>query len=122
LHPRDHWFDTPFFFEDRRHVFYVTTSEQAVYIRDFVDFGISVNEQYRAVKMSGLVFRDDVPATKPRPSIGPGDPGVVDSQSIGRFVTEDAFISRGLASSRNITYGNVEIGPAGAVSNIQAGR
>ncbi len=122
LHPADHWFDTPFFFEDRRHVFYVTTAEQAVYIRDYPDFGVNFNQRFRAAAVSNMVFRDDVPLEK-APRIGPGDPGpgVIDASRMKRFVTEDAYINRGLATTSNVTYGDFEIGPSGAVSNIQAG-
>ena len=121
--PQDRW-DIPFFYEDSRHVFYVTSTEEQVTIRQRAPYGVLVDP--------GIRERADIPPlvlqVDPQRQIGPkfwgdGGPvgpgsGVVDPAPMRRFVTEDAYIRQGLGNMGRVTYGTAQIGPAGAVSKI----
>src|SRR5439155_25213828 len=59
-------FDNPFFFEDKRHIFYVTTSEKQVGIVDYPDYGHTLNPRpLQSPKIPPLVLRA-VPTKDPR--------------------------------------------------------
>ncbi|GLV54150.1 hypothetical protein KDH_09990 [Dictyobacter sp. S3.2.2.5] len=117
---RDSW-DAPFLFADSRHVFLVTTQEQSVWIRNYGGYGI--------LEPPGLLQAAQIPplvvqtAPPPKPKFwgdgGPigSDSGVIDPVSMQRFVTEDAYIRQGLGTTRNVSYGDRQIGPAGEIAN-----
>jgi hypothetical protein len=116
----DVW-DAPFFFEDRRNVFYVTTTEEPVWISNFRGYGVAL--------APGILAAEQVPPLvaqtgSPIPPRFWGDggplslnPAAIDTASIGRYITEDAYIRQGLATSASVQYGNVQIGPSGALLN-----
>jgi hypothetical protein len=108
--------DPPFLYEDARHAFYVTTSERLVKIFQFGDFGIVPSTKKPTTEISRLVFT-------PRPDllVGPGVPvtrqpgfGVIDPSPIGRFVTDDAYISKALGTPGTVHFDGRDIGPSGS--------
>jgi hypothetical protein len=111
--------DAPFFFEDRRNIFYVTTTEQPTWVGGYGGFGVSFDPGLVATRVPPLVVQT-VPQRPPRfwgdgGPIGP-DPGVIDPAPIRQLVTEDAYIKQGLATTASVQYGDKQIGPSGAIS------
>jgi len=111
--------DAPFFYTDSRHVFYVTTSQRIIRIPWWFDFGIVVSPPVGKLDIPPLVL----PPVKVIPDpIGPviKQPGfgVVNPSPIERYVTQDAYIDRGIGSIGTIRFGNQEIGPAGSQVNV----
>lgn len=118
--------DAPFFYEDSRHVFYVTTIDTQVPVSDYSPYGISATpDQKRALDIPPLVidphleiepkyWRDGGP-------VGP-DPAVMDRNSIQSFITEDAYIHQGITTSVAIAYGDQQIGPSGAILKTGAAK
>lgn len=47
--------------------------------------------------------------------IGRGGSGVVDPSPIERFVSEDAYINKGIGTIGTVRFGEKEIGPAGGI-------
>jgi hypothetical protein len=116
---QDTW-DAPFFYEDSRHVFMVSTSERIVMVREFGGFGYEVSPLQQKFNIPPLVQR---PVVVMPDKIGPittgRDAGVVDPAPIERFVSEDAYINKGLGTTGTVRYGDKEFGPAGALLNGQ---
>jgi peptidoglycan hydrolase-like protein with peptidoglycan-binding domain len=111
--------DAPFFYTDSRHVFYVTTAQRIIRIPWWFDFGVVVSPPVGKLDIPPLVL----PPVKVIPDlIGPviKQPGfgVVDPSPIERYVTEDAYINRGIGSMGTVRFGNQEIGPAGSQVNV----
>jgi hypothetical protein len=119
-HLSDAW-DAPFFLEDRRNVFYVTTHEEPVWISNYRGFGVAIAPGIRAAEqMAPLVVQIGPPI--PPKYWGDGgpigqNPSAVDPAPITRYITEDAYIRQGLATSASVQYGDVQIGPSGALAN-----
>jgi len=121
LHPLQNVQDAPFFFEDSRCVFYVTTTENSKTMQHGDSFSMFLPAPRPTGDIPELVLRHD-----PRPQIlsdrvdqiGDGRGfGLVDLSPMERFVSEDAYIRTGIGSSGTVHYGGLEIGPAGALSN-----
>jgi peptidoglycan hydrolase-like protein with peptidoglycan-binding domain len=113
--------DAPFFFEDRRNVFYVTTTESPVWISNFSWYGVAVAPGIVAAEQAPPLVVQTGPPIPPK-FWGDGgplalNPGAVDPAPIARYITEDAYIRQGLATSATVQYGGVEIGPSGALLN-----
>ncbi|MBW8873690.1 MAG: peptidoglycan-binding protein [Acidobacteria bacterium] len=115
--PLQNVWDAPFFFEDSRHVFYVTTTEQSA--SELPGFGFSV--QSAKGTLTGpppLVMPDPAPVKDRQGSFPRGlSPGLVDRSPVERFVSEDAYIRTGLATTASVRYGGLKIGPAGVLPN-----
>ncbi len=115
------WF-FPFFFQDRLHTFFVTSRSKQVWIDDYNNYGVSTE---RAVtqdfKIPSLVLQVIDSKTQIKPKfwgdgpIGP-DPGVVDPVPMQRFITEDAYIRKGIGITGSVLYGGKQIGPPGAIN------
>ena len=125
-HQVDVIYEAPFFFQDSRHVFFVTTTEQQGRIPDYTGYTIEINPHMRFVpKLPGLVLKTD-----PRKEVGPkfwgdGGPvgpdlGLIDPAPMKRFVTEDAYIRQGIGTTGHVEYGDKTIGPSGAVADALA--
>ncbi|MBP1990485.1 neuraminidase-like domain-containing protein [Paenibacillus eucommiae] len=122
----DPW-DAPFFYEDSRHVFYVTTEERTVLIPKWEGYIPLPSPQKPGVSIPPLVV-PNVPI-KPRPTpewlnpyrTGP-DFGIVDPQPIERFISEDAYINKGIGTQGTIRFGNIDIGPAGRIQINKSNR
>ena len=113
--------DAPFFFEDGRHVFYVTTAESRAAIQDSDGFGVSLPPPQRFDDIPHLMLRHDpklpvAPDRNIQIGDGPGF-GLVDPSPMEQFISEDAYIHTGIGASGGVHYGDVEIGPAGVLSN-----
>ena len=121
----DAW-TAPFFLEDHRHVFYVTSEQQPVWVANHTGFGVSVNPGVmNAPQIPPLVVQAE-PPVPPKSwgdegPIGP-DPGVIDRAPMQRFVTEDANIRQGIGTTGVVMFGDRQIGPSGAITNLQAGK
>jgi len=118
--------DAPFFFEDSRNVFYVTSEHQPVWVADSEGFGVSVNPGVMKVPQIPHLVIQPYPQPRPNPwgdgaPIGP-DISVMDPAPMQRFVTEDAYIRQGIGTTAVVGYGDRQIGPSGAIMNVQAGR
>lgn len=108
--------DAPFFYEDSRHVFYVTTEERLVTVPEWHDFGFVVVTQKPGAEIPGLVFTPDkgmqvgvpIPVTR-QPGFG-----VIDPSPIEHYVTEDANIKTAIGTRGTVRYGDKDIGPSGS--------
>ena len=115
----DVW-SAPLVFADDCHAFFVTTAHQPVWIRDPGGYGVPIT--------AGLTGANAMaPLVLPPPDPGPARPhlgaaasaaglavGAVDPAAMQRFVSEDAYIHRGLGATGRVLYGSTPIGPAGA--------
>lgn len=111
----------PFFYEDGRHVYHITTTEKFVQIAEWNNYNIEV---YPANS-----FQTTIPAlvTEPHlerlphqdldmPIIRDPFAGTVDPLAIERFVVEDAYISQSIGTLETVRFGDNEIGPSGVVA------
>jgi hypothetical protein len=113
----DPW-DAPFFYEDRRHAFFVTTDERMETIERWDDIGVVVSQG-----LAGGPVRYLPPLVLRTPDIIPdlGGPitrqpgfGLIDPAPARALVTEDAYITRTLGTPGTVSYGEIEIGPLGS--------
>lgn len=113
--------DAPFFFEDSRHVFYVTTTEEIVTIPEHNGYLTMAEPNYRIKQMPPLVFQEEmsqeVSADKLSRLLIVRDPGVIDLARMERFVSEDAYIDKAIGTIGTVRYGETKIGPAGGLMN-----
>jgi hypothetical protein len=118
--------DAPFFFQDSRNVFFVTTEEQKVWIHTYPHYGVSVNPGFKEVtQIPPLVLQID-PGLLVKPRLQPlgngrpndPDPGAFDPTALRSFVSEDAYINKGIGSNGSVMYGDSQIGPTGTIANI----
>jgi len=112
--------DAPFFFEDSRHVFYVTTTEKMQTISEHAGFGVEVPQRKQwdipplVLNHEGLL--EGIPDEDGLIVEGSGF-GIKDPIPIERFVTEDANIHTLIGAGASVRYGDREIGPGGALSD-----
>lgn len=123
LHDLQNEWNAPFFYQDSRHVFYVTTKHDIVPILEWNDIVVTIKPGNH-VNQSTLVVREDprLQGSLDRFPFGSYDfegPGVVDPTPIERFVSEDAYINVGLGITGRVRYGETEIGPAGKIMTTQ---
>jgi hypothetical protein len=128
LHYLSDYWTAPFFYQDRRHVFYVTSSAQLVRLDLYPDYGLTLDPgPMQVAKIPPLVVKVDPRLEGMPPIWGGGDPIrpkvnpiVVNTAPITRFVTEDIYIQRGLGTPGDITYGDKQIGPSGMIEGVGA--
>lgn len=113
--------EAPFFFEDSRHVFYVTTTEKIERISEFAGFG-TVLPQLKQWDIPPLVVLKPDGRLEGMPDgdgliVEGSGPSIADPFPIERFVTEDANIRAVIGTSASARYGDREIGPRGALSD-----
>jgi hypothetical protein len=107
----------PFFFEDSRNVFYVTTSQARVPLHLYQGFGSypGLTIHSAAGDIPTLVVP---PAPGPvahfTPIVSPANPPLANPGEMRRFVTEDAYIRAGIATTTPVSYQDVQIGPRGS--------
>jgi hypothetical protein len=116
----------PFFYWDSHHVFYITTMEQPVWIPEFSNYGLlSAAGSGQLATIPPLVLKIDPEVlVKPRPwsDGGPIGSSIVDRMAIKQFVTEDAYIRKGIGATSVVTYGDHQIGPSGTIVDVQAAK
>jgi len=116
--------DAPFFVEDSRHVFYVTTTEQPVWIPNYNDYGAVMGSMVAAARrLPPLVLAAEQAAPVGQRFVGDGGPqgpDVMNAGTVQRFVTQDAYIRQGLGGTGKVQFGGVQIGPSGAISNTKS--
>jgi ABC toxin-like protein/neuraminidase-like protein/virulence plasmid A protein len=113
--------DAPFFYNDSRHSFFVTTREKRVLLWSYLDFGIVTNVSRVAAAIPPVVVTDprlELPQQRVWGNGGPigPDPGVIDVNPVQRFVSEDAFIHTALGTRSSVTFGDRQIGPFGSIA------
>jgi hypothetical protein len=118
----DAW-NAPFFYEDSRHVFFVTTEEEQVRVYDYPHYGVAASSGDAVVAdIPPLVWEEvETPGPKYWGDGGPVDTGwgVTNPDPARRFVTEDAYIVRGIGSAGSVRYGDQLIGPGGAIKDVK---
>lgn len=117
------WWNVPFFFDDSRHVFYVTTTTESIKIPKWNPYGVANMTAFTGkpslpsiIKKgpSLLVGYQDVSTLHPQ-----GGFGVVDTAPIERFVNSGHYINKGLGTPGTVIYGDAEIGLAGKRTGIE---
>lgn len=123
-HPqRDPW-HAPMFYMDTRHVFYVSSTQQEVSIRFYADYGYPTNSgTARGGAIPGLVTNSPMQEAGIRSwsdglAIG-SDTAINDATAVRQFVTEDANIRLAVGTTGQVTYGGMQIGPAGSIKNAE---
>jgi hypothetical protein len=124
-HPLAKPFEPPFFYADSQHVFLVRSKLEPFLIFNATNFGVLVKPSVTQVLGVPPLVVDIDPrieiVSKFPDGVGPigPDPAVINPDPIRRFVSDDAFISRGIGTSGSVTFGDREIGPAGAIPAIK---
>src|SRR6185436_1528678 len=115
-HPLDgNSWGAPFFYEDSRHAFYVTTDERLVPVPQWNDFGIVTKTPWATYEIPKLVLKPDKSIVGPPiPHIRQPGFGVVDPSPIERYVTEDAYIGTAIGTPGTVRYGDKDVGPSGS--------
>jgi hypothetical protein len=114
--PLQNLWDSPFFFEDSRHLFYVSTSERLVTIPENPLFGFGARPTLGRTEIPPLMLEQpslgiqDPGRVIIGPQLGIGDPGLME-----RFMAEDTNIRTCLGTSATVRFSGQEIGPAGAL-------
>lgn len=123
-HPVRNIWTAPFFYEDNRHVFFVTTEQERIGILNHDKYGIwDKPGLWQKLEIPPLVFQPNPQVKQPPKFLGDGgavirDPGIIDPEPMRRFVTEDAYIGRGIGTTGDVVYGTRKIGPAGSIAKL----
>jgi hypothetical protein len=116
----DAW-DAPFLYEDRRHLFYVTTTESLVPIGQYPGFGIlsaSPGVLASDLAISPLVLSQPVVAATPQEvlALNAGD----DPAAVQRFIAAGTNIRVALALPMTVSYQGQLISPIGSLPSRSA--
>ncbi|MBD1930312.1 MULTISPECIES: neuraminidase-like domain-containing protein [Cyanophyceae] len=118
-YPENGW-TAPFFYEDSRHVFYVSTSERPVTISEFAGYGVVGYLSKKKLDIPPLVLESQ-PIIRDR--LGPismdSRIAVVDLAPMKQFVTEDAYIKKGIVTTGTVRFGDKDISATGILRNQQ---
>lgn len=120
-HPVTSRWDTPFFFEDRRHVFWVESEWKTVWVRDYPDYGVSVEPGYMQVPDIPPLVTKPPHVFDPGPWINPAEhfgPGIMDGKLVEVFLGQGEHIQNGLATASTVTFGGETFGPLGALGKV----
>lgn len=110
----------PFFYEDSRHVFFVTTTEQLVTIPMWNGYFPLIIPPKPDVIIPPMVYQPLQFIADPLgPIITGAHVGVVDTAPIERFVTEDTYIKKGIGTTGTVLFGGTEIGAVGNRGRFQ---
>jgi hypothetical protein len=114
--PYSEWL-APFFYQDSRHVFFVTTTEG--FEPELDVYGLAPGSRDDATDIPSLVLRDGLdPETGGRDVTGieqPDDAGRLDPDSMRELVSEDGAIDVALGFTRSVRFGDARIGPIGRI-------
>lgn len=107
--------DPPFFYQDARHAFHVTTTEKLVWLPGWHHFGVFLTPAMTAPDVPPLALQPAGIVADPAGPVSrqPGF-GVVDPSPVEQFVSEDAYIHQAISTVGTVRYGEVDIGPAGS--------
>jgi hypothetical protein len=119
LQPLQNPWDAPFFYEDSRHVFYVTTAETQVTLEKFNgygvgDVGVIVDELPPIVVSPDIRFKQPVDRTgvlEHTPGFGKVDPNPIE-----RELAKQTNIRAAIGSTSSVRFGDKDLGPSGALS------
>ena len=119
--------DAPFLMANSKHAFHVTTENDLVPLWNLPDYGYIADPKRGDFvgTIPGVVLKDPklrIEEKVPWGDGGPGDPPLVNPNPIDKFITEDAHIRTALGRTGRVKYGNVDIGPQGAILNLKGGR
>jgi hypothetical protein len=121
---QDRW-ALPFFYEDSRHTFFVTTTVEENTVSNYSGYGVTVNPDSKQVtEVPPLILQSD-PHLRPGPGFWSerglidSDPGVNNPAPMRQFVTEDAYIRQGIGTASTVIYGDRQIVPSGAALNTK---
>ncbi|MGI8960802.1 MAG: neuraminidase-like domain-containing protein [Bryobacteraceae bacterium] len=115
VHELDDRWNAPFFYEDRHYAFLVTSEQQPVWIRNFPNYGVTVNANLsQSARIAQLVLSAPPAPKRPVTVSGP-----VDQASIRRLVSEDAYINKAITTTLDVTFNGRSVGPAGTVKVSQ---
>jgi len=110
-----HPWDAPFFYDDKRHAFYVTTTQRMVPVWHWRDFAVLASQPTVTLNLPPLVLQ---PEPRKPDLVGPiiKQPGfgVRNPSPIEFVVSEDAYIHRGLGTLGTVNFDGKEIGPSGS--------
>jgi len=110
----------PFLMEDRRYLFYVTTTEEPLWIPNYPKYGLDLGfGQTQEATIHPLVFKE-IPEAQSKPKKPGVDHATLglnggDPEPMMQFVAEDAYIRQGIGTTGAVEYGNQQIGPSGAI-------
>jgi hypothetical protein len=123
-HPLDsNSWDAPFFYEDSRHVFYVTTDERLVPVPHWNDVGIVMKTPKAVYEIPKLVVKPEKSIVGPPiPHVRQPGFGVVDPSPMERYVTEDAYIGSAIGTPGTVRYGDKDLGPSGSQFRVSRSR
>ena len=106
MHKMKDIFQSPFFFQDRLHLFFVSSVESLVSVAEWADFGILfVTSKIEIVPP--LLIKPDFP--KP-----PGEvffshfeiePGVADPSSVEAFLSRNPYINQAMSTGGTVLFG-----------------
>ena len=118
-HPLKTPWDSPFFFEDSHHVFFVTTTEQLVTILEWKWFLKGKLPESNLIIPPLVVPPGPIIPDLVGPVITGPHRGVLATASIERFVSEDAYIKKGIGTTGTVLFDGTEIGAAGNRNSFQ---
>ncbi len=108
--------DAPFFFEDRRNVFYVTTTESQTMFdagESYGNIGNSAYDDASSRNISRLVLNDPAPTAETAPFATGFIGGGGASTAVARFVAQNGVIRAALGSSAPVAYQGTTLYPSG---------
>ncbi|MEB3281215.1 MAG: neuraminidase-like domain-containing protein [Lyngbya sp.] len=116
-------FETPFFFQDSRHVFYVQPVESQITLFNFSDFGIATFPSViiEAV-IPPIVVKPEVINPIPKTIFFPPErvrPGLVNPRPVEAFLDENIRVNQAVQSGGTIAYGDKLIGPGGSLERLE---
>jgi peptidoglycan hydrolase-like protein with peptidoglycan-binding domain len=110
----DRW-TTPFFYWDSRHVFYVTTQKAIKRANAWNGYQVTTEQDSVVAQIQPVAFAKKLPPGGEPYEFWSGDIGHADPAFIERFVSEDAYINKGIVTTGAVHYGEISIGPAGGL-------
>lgn len=108
--------DASFLFEDRRNVFYVTTSESYLPIYRVLTYGIIATPVYTltsAPSIPVLVVDTPAPVVNPTPFATGVRAGATDPAGVASFVAQNPLIHTALGTVSSVVYQGTTLYPTG---------